>query len=277
MTLNLEQVGQPNQELAAHLKELRMRAGLTGERLALRCNMSQSKISRIENGKVLPSLLDLERILQAVAAPPEAAEEVIALARLANTEWQGFRTLRRRGLEKKQSELAALESSSTEFRYFLLSMATGLLSTPEYIRASLARSPADITKTVARKLERQGILHDTTKRFTFVLTEQAVRWPLLPPAGMVAQLDRLASLTRLPNLRLGVIPIAGYRPVAPMDTFTVYDTRLATVENAAGVVILRDPRDIGMHLELFSALEGYALFDEDARRLLTTWSADFRS
>ncbi|MER8060995.1 helix-turn-helix domain-containing protein [Streptomyces sp. SID8366] len=277
MTFDPEQLGQPKQELAALLKELRKRAGLTGDRLARRCNMSQSKISRIENGKARPSLLDLERILRAVVAPPEVIEDVIALARLANTEWQDLRSLRRRGLEKKQTELAALESSSAEFRFFLLSMITGLLSTPEYIRASLAHSPTDVTRTIARKLERQEVLYDTKKRFTFLLTEQAVRWPLLPPAAMAMQIDRLASLTYLPNVKLGVIPMAGYKSTAPMDTFTVYDDALATVENTTGVVILRDPRDIEMHLELFSTLEGYALFGAEARALLAEWAAACRS
>lgn len=277
MTFEPEQLRQPKQELAALLRELRTRAGLTGDRLARRCNMSQSKISRIENGKILPSLLDLERILRALVAPPEVIDEVIALARLANTEWQGLRSLRRRGLEKKQSELAALEVTCTEFRFFLLSMLTGLLFTPEYIRASLAHSPVDITKTVARKLERQEVLYDTTKLFTFILTEQAVRWPLLPPAAMALQIDRLVSLTYLTNVKLGVIPMTGYKPMAPMDTFTVYDDRLATVENTTGVVVLRDPRDIEIHLDLFATLEGYALFDEEARAFLRSWSADCRS
>lgn len=277
MTFDPEQLGQPKQELAALLKELRKRAGLTGDRLARRCNMSQSKISRIENGKARPSLLDLERILRAVVAPPEVIEDVIALARLDNTEWQDLRSLRRRGLEKKQTELAALESSSAEFRFFLLSMITGLLSTPEYIRASLAHSPTDVTRTIARKLERQEVLYDTKKRFTFLLTEQAVRWPLLPPAAMAMQIDRLASLTYLPNVKLGVIPMTGYKSTAPMDTFTVYDDALATVENTTGIVILRDPRDIEMHLELFSTLEGYALFGAEARALLAEWAAACRS
>jgi hypothetical protein len=60
--------------------------------------------------------------------------EVSALTRTANTEWQDARGLRRKGLDKKQRELAGLEASSAEFRFFLLSMITGLLSTPEYIR-----------------------------------------------------------------------------------------------------------------------------------------------
>lgn len=63
MTFEPEQLGQSSQELAATLRKLRKQAGLSGDRLAARCNMSQSKVSRIENGKVRPSLVDIERIL----------------------------------------------------------------------------------------------------------------------------------------------------------------------------------------------------------------------
>jgi hypothetical protein len=57
-----------------------------------------------------------------------------------------------------------MERASTEFRYLLPSMATGLLATPEYAAASLAHIPGDHSDAVARKLERQAVLHDTSKR-----------------------------------------------------------------------------------------------------------------
>lgn len=142
MTFEPERMGQSSRELADQLRELRKRSGLSGARVAARCNMSQSKVSRIENGKVRPSLVDVEQILRAIDAPAELVAEVSALARMANTDWQDARSLRRKGLDKKQFELAGLEAASTEFRYFLLSMITGLLSTPAYIRASLAHIPS---------------------------------------------------------------------------------------------------------------------------------------
>ncbi|MEU8772641.1 helix-turn-helix transcriptional regulator [Streptomyces sp. NPDC048606] len=70
MTFEPEQLGQSAQELAATLRKLRKQAGLSGDRLAARCNMSQSKVSRIENGKVRPTLVDIERLLTALEAPP---------------------------------------------------------------------------------------------------------------------------------------------------------------------------------------------------------------
>ncbi|MFI6524268.1 helix-turn-helix domain-containing protein [Streptomyces uncialis] len=276
MTFDPGRTGRPQQELAALLKELRKRAGLTGDRLARRCNMSQSSISRFENGKAQPGLVDVERILRALDAPAEVVAEVTALARLANTQWQDIRSMRRKGLDKKQSELAALESSSTELRFFLMSMITGLLSTPEYIQASLAHSPVDTREVVARKLARQEVLRNPAKRFTFILTEQAVRWPLVPPEALAAQIDRLEELTHVPHIRIGVIPLGGHVPVVALDTFTIYDRTLATVENTMGVLILRDARDIDAHLELFSRLETFALFGDDARERLSAWSAACR-
>ncbi|OII61604.1 hypothetical protein BJP40_04525 [Streptomyces sp. CC53] len=277
MTFEPEQLGQSSQELAATLRKLRKQAGLSGDRLAARCNMSQSKVSRIESGKVRPSLVDIERILRVSDAPPALVAEVSALARIAATEWQDARSMRRKGLDKKQLELAGLEASSTEFRFFLLSMLTALLSTPEYIRASLAHIPGDHSKAVARKLERQEVLYDRRKKLTFIVTEQAARSPFVSPDAMAVQLDRLASLTHLPNVRLGVLPIETRLPGCPLNTFTVYDERLATVETTAGVMVFRDPRDVRMYLDEFAGYDEHALFGEDARERLAEWATAFRS
>ncbi|MFI1017627.1 DUF5753 domain-containing protein [Streptomyces sp. NPDC020965] len=192
-------------------------------------------------------------------------------------EWQDVWSQRRTGLEKKQNELAGFERSATDFRYFLLSMVTGLLATPEYVRASLADIPGDHSKAIAKKLERQAVLHDAAKRFTFILTEQAARWPYLQGAAMAMQMDHLVSVSRLSNVRLGVIPLAGHMPVAPLSTFTVYDTRIATVETATGVMVFRDHRDVSAHLNEFAVYEEYAHFGQEARELLSSWGSHCRS
>jgi transcriptional regulator with XRE-family HTH domain len=274
--LEPEAIGRHKDDLAAALRDLRRGAGLTGERLAARCAMSQSKVSKIETGKVIPSVVDVERILQALDAPPFVLSEVAALARLANTEFQDVRSLLRKGLEKKQHELAGLEIATTDFRFFLPAMITALISTPEYIRASLAHVPGDKSKAVAKKLERQAVLYDTAKSFAFVLTESAIRWPLCPPQVMALQVDRLVSLSYLSNIRLGIIPVTARPPRGPLNTFTVYDERLVTAETFTGAVIMRDPRDVAFHLELFARFAGVAVFADTAREHLAELAADFR-
>ncbi|MFS0694476.1 helix-turn-helix domain-containing protein [Streptomyces nitrosporeus] len=274
MAIEPDQLDQSGRELAAMLKQLRKQAGLSGVRLAARCNMSQSKISRIEGNKSRPSLLDVEQLLRGLESSPAIAAEVMALARIAQTEWQGGRALRRKGIDKKQVQLAGLEASSSTFRYFLLSMVTGLLATPEYVRASLAQAPPEQqAKAVAMKLDRQRVLFDRSKHFTFILTEQAVRYPLIPPDELAIQIDRLASLTHQPNVRLGVIPRGVQFTSGALNTFTIYDEALATAELDLGAIVFRDSRDVHDLIRRFSQYEEHALFGEQAREQLAAWAA----
>lgn len=272
-----EELGQRKDELALALREARKQAGLTGERLAARCGISQSKISKIETGRLLPSATDVERILTALGTGGERLSDLMALARLANTEFQGVRAALQRGLHQKQRELAALEADSGHSRFFLPLMITGLLQTPEYARASLAKFPGDHPQAIAKRLDRQAALYNPAKRFTFVLTEAAVRWQLCEPRVMAVQMGRLASLSELPNVRLGIIPLERYVPDGPLNTFTVYDERIATAETFGGVIMMRDPRDINYHLELFTFFERYAIFDDEVRALLESYAQGFRT
>jgi hypothetical protein len=238
--------------------------------------MSQTKVSNIEGGKLTPTIVDVELILEALGSEGELATDILALARTANTEWQDDWSSQRRGLDKKQNELARLEAVTTEFRFFLPTMITGLLATPDYIRASLARNPGDMSKAVAKKLERQQVLMDQSKQFTFLLTEQAVRWPLTQPIGMAMQLDRLASVSRIPNVRLGVIPLGGGPiPETPLSVFTAYDRRLVQVETSTGALILRDHRDVHAYREDFERYESHAVWGDECRSLLADWSMIF--
>ena len=271
-----EELGQRKDELASALRDARRAAGLTGERLAARCGISQSKISKIETGKVLATITDVERILNALGTSQDRTAELMALARLANTEFQSVRASLKRGLHQKQRELAALEADTLHIRFFLPLMITGLLQTPEYARASMANFPGDHPQAIAKRLDRQAALYNPAKRFTFILTEAAVRWQLCEPQVMAVQMGRLASLSELPNIRLGVIPLDSYVPDGPLNTFTVYDDRIATAETFGGVIMMRDQRDITYHLELFTFFERYAATGDKVRALLESYAQRFR-
>ncbi|MFE4666083.1 DUF5753 domain-containing protein [Streptomyces sp. NPDC056716] len=193
------------------------------------------------------------------------------------TEWQDHWNSRHRGIDEKQNDLARLEVVTTEFRFFLPTMITGLLATPDYIRASLAKHSEDTSKVVAKKLERQQILTNPSKVFTFLLTEQGVRWPLTTPTAMALQLDRLTSVSRIPNVRLGVIPLGTVGPITetPLSVFTVYDRRLVKVETHTGALILRDHEDVSAYREDFARYESYAVYGDECRELLSEWAEIF--
>ena len=214
--------------------------------------------------------------MTALGTGQERANQLLALARLANTEFQGVRASLRRGLHQKQRELAALEAEAQHMRFFLPLMITGLLQTPEYAAASVANFPGDHPQAIAKRLDRQATLYDPAKRFTFILTEAALRWQLCEPPVMAVQMGRLASLSELPNVTIGVIPLDSHVPDGPLNTFTVYDERIATAETFGGVIMMRDPRDIAYHLELFSFFERYAVTGDRAYELLESFAQRFR-
>ncbi|WP_415957402.1 helix-turn-helix domain-containing protein [Streptomyces sp. 021-4] len=140
MTFDPEALGHSRSDLAAALKEQRRRAGWTQVRLAKRCNMSQTKVSNIESGKLTPALVDVELILETLGAEGPLAAEIRLLTRSANTEWQDHGASRRRGLDKKQDELARLEAATREMwldERHGPGTFTGLFRTPGYFEPVL--------------------------------------------------------------------------------------------------------------------------------------------
>jgi transcriptional regulator with XRE-family HTH domain len=281
VTLDPEQAGRDRQSLAEALSDLRRAAGLSGERLARRCHMSQSKVSRIETGRLLPSVVDVDRILRALEVDQATLSELLALAHVANTEYQDIRASVRRGLHHRQRELAALEAEAKDMRHFLPTLVTGLLQTPEYMRAAMDTpvelAAGDTSAAIELKLERQAILHDESKHFEFLLTESAVRWQLCEPRNMALQLDRLVSLSQLPNVRIGVLPLSVQVGAGAFHTFVGYDKHLVTIELFTGLLVLRDPKDTEHYRTLFNFFSGHALWADSARTFLGDVAETYRT
>lgn len=197
------------------------------------------------------------------------------------TPTQGFRAALQRGLGETQRDLAAIEASASTIRYFLPCMITGLLQTPDYARQTLSHPlvnrGAGWETALARRLERQAVLYDEGKRFVFVLTEAALRWPLCRPQAMAVQMDRITSLSELPGVDIRVVPADPPVPSGPLNGFTVYDDRLVTVEVFTGKLALRDPKDISYSMEIFAFFHEYALEGESARSFLRELAQEYRS
>jgi Domain of unknown function (DUF5753) len=166
-------------------------------------------------------------------------------------------------------------------RHFLPALITGLLQIPEYMQAAMNTpvEPAagDTAKAVRMKLERQSVLSDESKQFMFLLTESAVRWQLCEPSIMALQIDRLVSLSWLPNVRLGILPLGGRVEDGAYHTFVIYDERLVTIELFTGQLVLRDPKDVSHYSALFEFFSNHAIWDQDARAFLAMVAEDFRT
>ncbi|GAA4804526.1 helix-turn-helix transcriptional regulator [Streptomyces ziwulingensis] len=280
MPIEPETQARERKDLAEALRGLRHASGLSGERLALRCNMSQTKISRIETGRVLPTVIDVERILKALAVPDEVADELLRLTRRANVDYASWRAHARVGLHHKQAELKSLESSSRVMRHFLPAIPTGLLHVREYAFATLSptvtNDPArDVARAVQARMDRQAVLDDTSRSFWFLMTEQAVKWQRASIEAMAAQCSHMAEVNRKSNVEVGIVPQGVHVPGTPMNIFVIYDDRLVTIELFSGEVALRDPRDVNHHLSLFELFWSRALTGDDASAFLERAASGF--
>ncbi len=85
---------------------------------------------------------------------------------------------------------------------------------------------------------------------------------------MAAQMDRLASLSTLANVRVGLIPWRVEVPELPNNGFDIRDDREVAVENFTTHKVLTDPRDIDFHLRMFQYFADAAIYDDEARSFL---------
>jgi hypothetical protein len=94
---------------------------------------------------------------------------------------------------------------------------------------------------------------------------------------MAVQIDRLVSLSWLPNIRIGVLPLSGQIADGAYHTFVTYDRRLVTIELFTGQLVLRDPKDIDHYQALFDFFSGHALWTDAARNVLSMLADAFRT
>lgn len=261
--------GHKRKNLALTLRDLRKASGLSGERLAAKAQLSQSKVSRIETGRTVPTIADTERILQALEVPRDVATEILSLARAANVDYASWRSVARLGIHHKQEELRALAEDSVTVRQFLPAIPSGLLQVPEYARETLTpvvegRPARDVARAVSARVASQSVLRDESRRFSFIVTESALRWRQADHDVMACQLHHLVDVARRPNVDLAILPLDAVVKIPPLNVFVVYDDRLVIVETFSGEMALRDPRDVAYHLNLFDYFHSQSLTGDDA-------------
>jgi len=251
---------------------LREASGLTGDTVARRASMSAAKLSKIENEKVRPTVQDVELILTVLGVSEEAKGEFIAAARVEATEATAWRLLRRMGPWKHQNTIKAIEAGTRVLRLFQGQLIPGLLQTPEYMTAVFDLPPAlpaeTKARTVAARVERQALLYDAGRSFRFLICEHVLRWLVTEPTVMALQLDRLVSVSRLPNVSVGVVPVGPRMPDFPMTCFSLHDDRLVIVETFHSEITTTEPKDVQLYAATFDRFSEVALYGDPMRELV---------
>jgi transcriptional regulator with XRE-family HTH domain len=272
---DVSSVHEARSALGKRLRELRQQAGLSGRELAESLSWPPSKISKLENAQQTPSNDDIRAWTRATHSPGETETLLVSLRTLEiqHADWQ---RLLRGGFRPRQNELAKLDQKTRVFRVFEATVIPGLLQTTEYARirftetARRVKGATDVNEAVQARIQRQDVLYRPDKRFHFVLTEAALRLRLCPPAVMLGQLDRLVSLSALPNMRLGIIGFdVQYAAAAPWHGFWVYDAERVLVETLSAVLDLRQPHEIELYTNAFEQLAAVASYGRSARRIIT--------
>lgn len=85
----------------------------------------------------------------------------------------------------------------------------------------------------------------------------------------------MVDVSRKPNVEIAILPQSAWVPASPLNIFVIYDDRLVKVELFSGEVVLRDPRDISHHLNLFDLFLEHSLRGAEAAAFLCEASEEF--
>lgn len=259
--------------LAGRLRALRESAGLTGTELAERTQFSQSKISRIETARVLPTPKDIQEIAKAVNAMPEETRGLVADIKLIRSDYRSWKSLESTLGFEPQADVARLERSSSHVESFVPFVMPGLLQTAAYARrivelATLGQFD-NVDERVAARVERQSLLYRQDHRFNFVILESALYLRYVSTDDMRAQLDRLRTIATLPNIELGIIPYRAMLPALPQTAFHIYDEATATVELPSGQMVFKGADEVTLYRELFARMRDVTVKDGATIALIT--------
>lgn len=199
--------------LGSQLRRLRDSLGITREAAGYSIRASESKISRMELGRVSFKSRDVEDLLTLYGVlDPTEREALLGLAKEANLAgwWHSYGDV----LPGWFQTYIGLEGAASLIRAYEVQFVHGLLQTEAYAHAVVTRgnpdaSASDIDRRVALRLERQKVLvAEHAPQFHAVLDESALRRPYGKRDVMRGQLEHLIEISEMQNVTLQVMPFS---------------------------------------------------------------------
>ncbi len=266
-------------DLAATLRQLRIAANLTGEELGRRVNISQSKLSKIERCRVVPSIDDVRVVASALGASGSILEHLMQLAQslqenAVSSVAAAFRCARQDRYLMLEGEASVYRSAET--------YVPGLLQTPEYTRHVLtafefaAVQIVELEDIVVARQRRQAILVDLRRSFRFLISERAVAMPVVPADTMAAQLDRILNVAHQDNVEIAVLPLGVVSPIAYFfgGSFVILDSDLVIEETLCADLEIRQPESVATYEDHFNASMSIAITGNEALNILRNYRDD---
>jgi transcriptional regulator with XRE-family HTH domain len=197
--------------LGAHLRRLREAQGVSREDAGWEIRASESKISRMELGRVSFKERDVEDLLTLYGqVDTDERERLLALARQANTPgwWHRYGDV----LPNWFQSYLGLEAAASLIRTYEVQFVPGLLQTADYARSVVllghgrAKSQ-EIDRRVDLRMRRQKILdRPDPVQLWAVIDEAVLRRPVGSRATMRGQIQALIDATQRTSVHLQVLP-----------------------------------------------------------------------
>ncbi|GII67201.1 transcriptional regulator [Sphaerisporangium siamense] len=251
--------------LGTQLRRLREEKGITREDAGHVIRGSESKISRMELGRVGFKERDVADLLAYYGvAEGEARTAVMNLLERANEPgwWHRFNDL----LPSWFQAYVGLEEAAARIRTYEVQFIPGLLQTKEYARAVITAGaagigPAEISRRVDLRMERQRVLdRDDGPIFWAVIDEAALRRPIGGTDVMRGQLEHLLELMRQPKITIQVMPFSFGGHSAEGGAFSIlrfHDNDLPDVvyvEQLASALYLDKREEVDRYSEVMERL-----------------------
>jgi transcriptional regulator with XRE-family HTH domain len=260
--------------LGHRLRGIREDTGLTQRDLAARLEWHSSKLSKIEHGKQMPTAADITSWCVACNAQG-LISELVAQQRAVHEMFTEWRRMESSGLAGAQGSVVELWERTQRFHAYDAWMIPGPFQTRNYtetvlrtIRAMRSVPVDDVAEAVEVRMRRQGVLHMPGKGFAVVIEESVLHYCIVEPEAMIGQLGHLLTVSVLPNVSFGIIPMDRPRRRWPVEGFWMFDERRVDVELVSGWLSLSQPQEVSMYRQAFMELSALAVHGANARSLI---------
>ena len=212
--------------LGSQLRRLREAKEISREDAGYTIRASESKISRMELGRVSFKERDVGDLLELYGvSDKEEREALLALVRQANSPgwWHRYGDV----LPSWFEAYVGLEVAASRIRTYEVQFVPGLLQTEEYARAVILRGhpdtpPDEVERRVGLRIRRQEIFaRPDCPQLWAVIDEAALRRPIGGVEVMRAQLDSLLKAAKLAHVALQVMPFSAGGHAAEGGAFSL--------------------------------------------------------
>lgn len=264
-------------QLGAKLRQLRHHKGLKLDEVAARTSLPESKVNRVELGRLGIKPDDLDRLLDLYDVADEALRSVLhSIARHGSRRgwWQTYRDL----ISPAYADLISLEADAQSMRSYQTTLIPGLLQTAAYARATLTATgmtstPEEVNRLVEVRMARQSVLTRPEPLELWAVIHEAALHPRIKsrPQTMKEQLQWLLDKQELPNVSIQVLPLSAPPHVGMIGSFVMFgfpetaDLDVVYLENLTNALYVEDHPEVSRYGSAFERLRAAALpFDSSA-------------